>query len=187
MEAMAASAIEFTVFFYNPNIHPRKEYELRKKENILFAKQFGVPVIDADYDPENWFERTKGLENEPERGARCTLCFDMRLERTAMTAHEHQFPVMTSSLGISRWKNMQQVNESGHRAAQRYPDLIYWDYNWRKGGGSQRMTEISKREHFYQQEYCGCTYSLRDSNQRRIAHGREPIESAVLFYGKSSD
>jgi predicted adenine nucleotide alpha hydrolase (AANH) superfamily ATPase len=102
MEAMLASGIDYTIFFYNPNIHPLEEYELRKSENIRFAEQFGVPFIDADYDRDNWFERAKGMEMEPERGVRCTMCFDMRVERTALYAHEHGFPVMTSSLGISR-------------------------------------------------------------------------------------
>lgn len=121
MEAMLASGIDYTIFFYNPNIHPRKEYELRKDENVRFAEQFGVPFIDADYDRDNWFERARGMENEPERGVRCTMCFDMRFERTALYAHEHGFPVITSSLGISRWKNMQQINDCGVRAAQIIP------------------------------------------------------------------
>lgn len=183
MEAMQASGIDFTIFFYNPNIHPQKEYELRKNENIRFAEQFGIPFIDADYDRDNWFARAKGMENEPERGIRCTMCFDMRFERTALYAHEHGFPVITSSLGISRWKNMQQINDSGKLAASHYPDMIYWDYNWRKGGGSARMIEISKRENFYQQEYCGCVYSLRDTNQHRVESGRERIRLGVKFYG----
>src|SRR5688572_15387875 len=149
MEAMLASGIDYTIFFYNPNIHPKKEYELRKSENIRFAEKFGVPFVDADYDTDNWFARAKGMEDEPEKGKRCTMCFDMRFERTALYAHEHDFPVMTSSLGISRWKNMQQINDSGARAATRYPGLIYWDFNWRKKGGAERMVEISKREEFY--------------------------------------
>ncbi|SFN66409.1 epoxyqueuosine reductase QueH [Xenorhabdus japonica] len=182
MEAMLASGIDFTIFFYNPNIHPLKEYELRKNENIRFAEQMGIPFVDADYDRDNWFERAKGMENEPERGIRCTMCFDMRFERTALYAHEHGFPVITSSLGISRWKNMQQINECGVRAASRYPDLMYWEYNWRKGGGSYRMIEISKREEFYQQEYCGCVYSLRDTNRHRLATGRERIKLGTIFY-----
>jgi predicted adenine nucleotide alpha hydrolase (AANH) superfamily ATPase len=90
---------------------------------------------------------------------------------------------MTSSLGISRWKNMQQINDSGVRAASRYPDLMYWEYNWRKAGGSARMIEISKRENFYQQEYCGCVYSLRDTNRHRLETGRQRIELGVKFYG----
>ncbi|ATE59813.1 epoxyqueuosine reductase QueH [Thauera sinica] len=184
MEAMQASGIDFTIFFYNPNIHPLKEYELRKDENIRFAEQFGIPFVDADYDRDDWFARAKGMENEPERGIRCTMCFDMRFERTALYAHEHGFPVMTSSLGISRWKNMQQINECGIRAAAHYPGLIYWDYNWRKGGGSARMIEISKRENFYQQEYCGCAYSLRDTNRHREATGRPRIRLGESYYGQ---
>jgi predicted adenine nucleotide alpha hydrolase (AANH) superfamily ATPase len=183
MELMVASRIDFSIFFYNPNIHPRKEYELRKQEIVSLAEQFGAPFIDADYDCDNWFARAKGLENEPERGIRCSMCFDMRLERTALYAHEHGFPVITSSLGISRRKNMQQVTDCGRRAAANYPDLMYWDYNWRKGGGSQRMIEISKRENFYQQEYCGCIYSLRDTNNQRVATGRERIKFGVVYYG----
>ena len=183
MEAMLASGIDFTIFFYNPNIHPQKESELRKNENIRFAQQCGIPFVDADYDTDNWFARAKGMENEPERGVRCTMCFDMRFERTALYAHEHGFPVITSSLGISRWKNMQQINDCGKRAAARYPALSYWDYNWRKGGGSSRMIEISKRENFYQQEYCGCVFSLRDTNRHREAMGRERIRMGELYYG----
>jgi predicted adenine nucleotide alpha hydrolase (AANH) superfamily ATPase len=183
MEAFSTSGIDYTIFFYNPNIHPLKEYELRKEENIRFAEKHNVPFIDADYDTDNWFDRAKGMENEPERGTRCTMCFDMRFERTALYAHEHGFDVMTSSLGISRWKDMNQINGCGHRAVEPYEGLRYWDYNWRKAGGSQRMIEISKREHFYQQEYCGCVYSLRDTNRHRRSQGRERIELGVKFYG----
>jgi predicted adenine nucleotide alpha hydrolase (AANH) superfamily ATPase len=185
MEAIQASGIAYSIFFYNPNIHPVKEYELRKQENIRFAEQHGVPFIDADYDTDNWFARAKGMENEPERGIRCTMCFDMRFERTALYAHEHGFSAISSSLGISRWKNMQQINGCGVRAAARYPGMVYWDYNWRKKGGSARMIEISKRENFYQQEYCGCVYSLRDTNRHRLATGRERIQMGVQFYGRA--
>ena len=187
MEAMVASGIDFTIFFYNPNIHPRKEYELRKDENIRFAKEFGVPFIDVDYDKDNWFERAKGMEHEPERGIRCTMCFDMRFERTALYAHENGFPVMTSCLGISRWKDMKQINDCGHRAAAPYDGLIYWDYNWRKAGGAARMIEISKREEFYQQEYCGCVYSLRDTNEHRLSQGRDRIKFGVKYYRKDAE
>jgi hypothetical protein len=182
MEAMLASGIDYTIFFYNPNIHPEREYRLRKDENVRFADKHGVAFVDGDYDRENWFARAKGMEWEPERGARCTMCFDMRFERTALYAHEHGFPVMTSSLGISRWKNMSQINACGHRAAARYDGLAYWDFNWRKGGGSERMIEISKREEFYQQEYCGCVYSLRDANEHRRSQDREPIRIGTQFY-----
>ena len=116
MEAISASGIEYTIFFYNPNIHPKKEYEIRKNENIRFAEKLGIPIVDADYDVDNWYERAKGMEYEPERGKRCTMCFDMRFERTALYAYEHGFDTITSSLGISRWKNFDQINDSGLRA-----------------------------------------------------------------------
>ncbi|MFJ1262299.1 epoxyqueuosine reductase QueH [Capnocytophaga canis] len=183
MEAIQASDIDFTIFFYNPNIHPLKEYELRKEENIRFAEQCNIPIIDADYDVDNWYERAKGMEMEPERGIRCTMCFDMRFERTALYAYENGFDVISSSLGISRWKNFDQINDCGERAAAKYDGITYWTYNWRKKGGSARMLEISKREKFYMQEYCGCAYSLRDTNKWRIENGRERIKIGVKYYG----
>ena len=184
MEAMLEAGIEYDIFLYNPNIHPIKEYEIRKQENIRFAEQHGIGFIDADYDVDNWFDRIKGLENEPERGERCTQCFDMRFERTALYAAERGYDTITSSLGISRWKDMKQINGCGVKAAGRYDNMLYWEYNWRKHGGSQRMIEISKREAFYQQEYCGCVYSLRDTNRHRRDNGRERIQIGVKFYGK---
>ena len=182
MDSFIDSGIDFTIFFYNPNIHPKEEYEIRKNENIRYARKKNIPFIDADYNRNQWFKRVKGLEFEPERGKRCSVCFDMRFERTALYAMENNFKVFTSSLGISRWKDMNQINQSGIRAASRYPDLIYWTYNWRKKGGSQRMYEISKQEQFYQQEYCGCVYSLRDTNLWRAQNNRPRIEKGTQFY-----
>lgn len=161
MESVANAGIDCTVYFYNPNIFPREEYELRKEENKRFARKRGIPFVDADYDQDNWFQGVKGLECEPERGRRCSVCFSMRFERTALYAHEHGFKVFASSLGSSRWKNLDQVNECGMRAAVRYPGLVYWAYNWRKDGRAQKRTEIINHEQFYQQQYCGCVYSFR--------------------------
>ena len=110
------------------------------------------------------------------------MCFDMRFDKTAEYANANGFGVFVSSLGISRWKNMQQINESGERAASAYPGLIYWTYNWRKQGGSARMIEISKQEEFYQQEYCGCAYSYRDTNNWRVLNGRDKIKIGVKYY-----
>ena len=182
MEAVAASGIDTTIYFYNPNIHPKEEYEIRKDENIRFAEKLGFDFIDADYDKDNWFERIKGLENEPERGKRCTVCFDMRFERTALYAHENNFKIFATTLGISRWKNLEQINNSGLKAAKRYNGLGFWNFNWRKQGGSSRMLEISKKEKFYKQEYCGCVYSLRDTNKWRKSRGREIIKRGINFY-----
>lgn len=182
MEALISSDINFSIFFYNPNIHPQQEYEIRKQENINFANRHTIPFIDADYDKDNWFARAQGLEWEPERGKRCTMCFDMRFERTALYAHEHGFPVICSSLGISRWKDMDQINDCGLRAASHYPNIEYWTYNWRKNGGSERMYEIAKREQFYKQEYCGCVYSLRDTNAWRKQKERTRIKIGMNYY-----
>ncbi|EPF6143996.1 epoxyqueuosine reductase QueH [Acinetobacter baumannii] len=187
MESLIESNINFSIFFYNPNIHPVKEYLIRKEENIRFAEKHNIPFIDADYDTDNWFARAKGMENEPERGIRCTMCFDMRFERTALYAYKNGFSLISSSLGISRWKNMAQINDCGIRAASHYPDIQYWDYNWRKNGGSSRMIEISKREEFYQQEYCGCVYSLRDTNRWRMSNGRDRIKIGVKFYSNAME
>lgn len=184
IEAIVASGIEFTIFFYNPNIHPKKEYDLRKEENIRFAEKYNIPFVDADYDVNNWFVRAKGMETEPERGIRCTMCFDMRFERTALYAYENGFDTICSSLGISRWKNMKQINDCGIRAAAYYEGISYWTYNWRKKGGSARMLEISKQEQFYMQEYCGCAYSLRDTNAWRVKTDREKIKLGIKYYGK---
>jgi len=183
MESMLASGIELTIFFYNPNIQPRKEYEIRKNENMKYAQKMNIPIVDADYDTDSWFTLVKGLEMEPEKGKRCTVCFDMRFERTALYAYQNGFKVITSSLGISRWKDMSKINECGVRAASRYQGMMYWTYNWRKDGGSQRMYEIAKRENFYQQEYCGCAYSLRDTNLYRVSKGQQRIEIGKKFYG----
>jgi len=182
MQRLLDSKIDYTIYFYNPNIHPIEEYEIRKNENIRFAEKHNVPFVDGDYDRDEWFKRAKGMEFEPERGIRCTMCFDMRFERTALYAHEHGFSIFCSSLGISRWKNMEQINDSGTRAASHYPDMTYWTFNWRKEGGSQRMIEISKQENFYQQEYCGCVYSLRDTNRWRLKNDRERIKMGVKYY-----
>ena len=182
MDAVAASGIDTTIFFYNPNIHPKEEYEIRKNENIRYANKLGFDFVDADYDKENWFERVKGLENEPERGKRCTVCFDMRFERSALYAFENNFKVFATTLGISRWKDLNQINTSGLKAAKRYNELQFWDFNWRKQGGSARMLEISKQENFYKQEYCGCVYSLRDTNRWRKSNGRKIVKRGINFY-----
>lgn len=182
MEALIASDIDFTIYFYNPNIHPRKEYDLRKDENIRFAEKHNIPFIDADYDVDHWFELAKGMEQEPERGIRCTMCFDMRFEKTAEYAAKNGFDVISSSLGISRWKNMEQINDCGLRAASRHEGMEYWTFNWRKKGGSARMLEVSKKEKFYMQEYCGCAYSLRDTNHWRLKNGRDRIELGKNYY-----
>ena len=175
--------VELTLFFYNPNIHPLKEYEIRKSENIRYAQKEGIPFVDADYDPERWYDLTKGHEDDPERGERCSMCFEMRFVKTAEYASQNGFKVITSCLGISRWKDFEQVTRAGERAAALFPGVTYWGYNWRKENGSARMYEIAKEEKFYKQEYCGCAYSLRDSSKWRRENDRPSIEIGKSYYG----
>ncbi|KAG8466169.1 hypothetical protein KFE25_001925 [Diacronema lutheri] len=185
---MREAGLDVTIFFYNPNIHPRKEYELRKAENVRYAQQLGVPIIDADYDVDEWFRRARGLEFSPERGARCTMCFDMRMERTALYAHEHGFNVITTTNATSRWKDAAQVDASGQRAAARYDGVQYWWRDWQTDEMSRRKYEINAQQRFYKQEYCGCTYSLRDSNLWRAKQGLPPIDvgSSESVYSDAS-
>ena len=185
MERLIESDINYTVYFYNPNIHPHKEYLLRKEENMNFSIKNNIPFIDADYNPRAWFDITKGLEVEPERGKRCSVCFDMRFIKTAEYASNNGFDIISSTLGISRWKDMNQINQSGIYAASKFKNIEYWTYNWRKENGSQRMIEVSKDEGFYMQEYCGCVYSLRDTNAWREKNLRSVIEIGKKFYSHS--
>ncbi len=148
------------LFFYNPNIFPRKEYELRKASVLAYAAKLDLPFVDADYDNELWEERVKGLEQEPERGKRCSACFDMRLERAALYAYENSFSILATTNSIARLKNMNQVNASGVRAAARYPGMIFLDRNWRIGDALKKASQITLKENFYRQTYCGCRFSI---------------------------
>ena len=118
-------------------------------------------IIDADYDHDAWRCRMAGMEQEPERGGRCLRCFKMRLQETARYAHEHGFPVITTTLASSRWKSLEQIEEAGRYATAPYPDVTYWEQNWRKGGLSERRIAIIKEYNFYNQQYCGCEFSMR--------------------------
>ena len=185
MKRLLDSDINYTVYFYNPNIHPHEEYMLRKEENMAFANKYKIPFIDADYNPRTWFEITKGMEHEPERGKRCSTCFDMRFIKTSEYAYNNGFDIISSTLGISRWKDMNQINTSGKYAASKFKGLSYWDFNWRKENGSHRMIEVSKDEGFYMQEYCGCVYSLRDTNKWRTKNLKSKIEIGLNYYSHS--
>ncbi|MFA5167868.1 MAG: epoxyqueuosine reductase QueH [Candidatus Omnitrophota bacterium] len=166
---MIESGIEPTVYFYNPNIYPKEEYEYRKKEVLRYIQKMKAPFVDADYEIDGWLEAIQGHEEDVERGKRCTICFEMRLGKTAAYAAQNGFKVFTTSLGISRWKDFDQVNRAGKRAASLFPGLVYWDQNWRLYGGQEQMERISKEENFYRQRYCGCRYSLNKSVRRKLS------------------
>ncbi|CAE8719745.1 unnamed protein product, partial [Polarella glacialis] len=171
-EEMVSKSLHVTIFFYNPNIHPRKEYDIRKNENKRYAEQHGVPFVDCDYDEKSWFTRMEGLALDPERGQRCTACFDMRMEVTAAYALENGFHAFTTTNATSRWKDKSQVNGAGVLAAKKILVLPrYWLYEWQTDAMTKRKYEISVEKRFYKQEYCGCSYSLRDSNTWRKQQG----------------
>ena len=168
--------LEVVIFFYNPNIHPKREYVIRKDENKKFAKSLDIEFVDCDYDAVNWYARTMGMEFDAERGKRCTECFDMRMERTALYAHENGFDAISTTNATSRWKDAVQVDGSGVRAAARYEGLKYWCRDWQTDVMTLRKYQISAENKFYKQEYCGCSHSLRDSNDWRKANGIPKIQ-----------
>lgn len=166
LEWLLKNAMTPTVFFYNPNIAPLAEYEKRKVELVRHCQRLGVAFIDGDYDHEDWLEATKGLENEPERGHRCDVCFYLRLKEATRKCVELSIPVFTTTLASSRWKSLEQVNAAGLKAADE-EGVRYWDKNWRKDGLQERRGILLKTYGFYNQTWCGCEYSKRDADMHR--------------------
>jgi len=109
----------------------------------------------------------------------------MRFYKTAEYASNNDFSLISSTLGISRWKDMNQINQSGLKAASQFNGIDYWTFNWRKNKGSENMIKISKKEKFYMQEYCGCVYSLRDTNIWRHKNNRPDIKIGLKYYSFS--
>lgn len=167
LECMVANGIRPVIFFSNANIFPLEEYELRKAEMRRYADSLSLEVIDDDYDHKDWLCAMRGLEREPERGARCLECFHYRLRRAAEYAASHDIRMLTTTLASSRWKDLEQVNQAGIRAcaevnAARGSDLFWWNMNWRKGGLQPRRGEIIREQNFYNQLFCGCEFSRRE-------------------------
>ena len=149
------------LFYFNPNIFPREEYEIRKSECTRYAQLLGLEIIDGDYKHEEWLKDIRGLEQEPERGARCLQCFKMRMLVTAAMAHEKGFAVFATTLASSRWKSLEQIAEAGNWAAGHFEGVKFWENNWRKGGLSERRRILLAENNFYNQLYCGCEFSMR--------------------------
>ena len=171
VECLLENDVRPTLFYYNPNIFPDEEYLKRKTECIRHAQMLGLDFVDADYDHDKWLEAVKGLEDEPERGARCLLCFKERLVATALYAHEHDFKVFSTTLATSRWKSLEQIAEAGVYAASLFADVTFMGENWRKGGLSERRNELVRLFGFYNQQYCGCEYS------KTIGSGKLKVEN----------
>lgn len=156
---------DITIFFYNPNITEEEEYKKRVAELIRFVGEapfaMGVKVIDGDYEPELFFEMSKGLEEEPERGKRCYKCYELRMRKTAEYVAENGYDVFTTTLSISPYKNAKWLNEIGERLSDEY-NIGYLYSDFKKKNGYARSIELSHEYNLYRQDYCGCIYSKEE-------------------------
>lgn len=168
LECLLENGVKPVVFFSNSNIDSREEFDKRLEEIRRYCHSLGVELVADKYDHDSWLSTVKGLENEPERGRRCLKCFRYRLERAARFAAAGEFELLTTSLASSRWKSLEQVDEAGRSAVVEAnggsgTDLQWWPQNWRKGGLQPRRDEIIKEQGFYNQNWCGCEFSHRNT------------------------
>ncbi len=153
---------DVTVYYYNPNISIKEEYEYRLSEEIRYIseKEFLRPVsiTESVYDPQEFFTAVKGLESEPEGGLRCRECFKLRLEASAKKARELGFDYFTTTLTISPLKNASLLNEIGARMGEKY-GVSWLPSDFKKKEGYKRSIELSREYDLYRQNYCGCVFS----------------------------
>ena len=152
---------EVTVYYFNPNIHPRKEFLARKNEIQKYLDKNNIEFIEGEYDTANWFDKTKGLEHEPEKGKRCDVCFGIRLRGTIQKAKELGYDAWATSLSISPHKNYQKISDIGKQLEEEY-GIDFVDRDWKKQEGYKIACSMSREECFYRQNYCGCIHSRRD-------------------------
>ena len=155
---------DLTVIYYNPNIYPEEEYIKRKNEQIRYLSILNnrgqkINMIDADYNQSEFFDAVKGLENEPEGGKRCAVCFALRLDFVAKRAKELGYDIFATSLTISPHKNAKLINEIGLAAGKKY-GVEYLASDFKKQDGYKRSIEICKENCIYRQRYCGCKFSI---------------------------
>lgn len=160
-----APFFNITILYYNPNIYPKEEYLKRKEEQIKLIKEIDIPTkidfIDCDYDNEIYESSIKGYEDCKERGARCNICFELRLDKTAKTAKEHNFDYFCSTLTVSPYKSSNLINQIGEKLSKKYD--IKWLYSdFKKENGYKDSIELSKKYNLYRQDYCGCIYSKKE-------------------------
>lgn len=153
------------VYFFNPNIFPKAEYEKRKKEVVKVCTMWQVEMIDEDYIHEKWQEKIVGLENEPEGGRRCTVCFDLRLYQTAKKAKELNCQIFSTTLTSGRYKKADVINPIGEGIAKAN-GLEFLSADWKKDGRQQRAQQLVCENNIYKQNYCGCEFSLLASQER---------------------
>ncbi|PMP77134.1 MAG: hypothetical protein C0178_03545 [Sulfurihydrogenibium sp.] len=150
---------EIVGYFYDPNIHPEEEFELRWIETKRVCDDLGIECIKGDYELERWLNAVKGYENEPERGERCTICHDLRLSKSAQVAKQLGCNKITTVLMMSPKKDFEVLKEVGEKVADEY-GLEFLAVDFRKNGGTQIMNQLSKESQLYHQNYCGCIYGL---------------------------
>lgn len=157
-----------TIFYYNPNIEPKEEYEKRKEEEKQFITKLKSPnrldMIDCDYDNDIFHDVVTGLENELEGGARCFRCYDLRLRATAKKAKELGYDYFATTLTVSPYKNAMKLNEIGKDLEKEY-GVSYLPSDFKKKNGYLRSIELSKEYSLYRQDYCGCIYSKKNKCQ----------------------
>lgn len=147
--------------YYNPNIHPQEEYERRLEAAYKVAKELNFPLEAGPYTPEVWFEETSSLENEPEGGKRCEVCFRLRLNETYLYLEKYGGDSFTTTLTVSPRKSADVINQIG----QDIGGDRFLVRDFKKQAGFQRATELAKKWSLYRQNYCGCAYSRRRSQQ----------------------
>ncbi|MFH1562359.1 MAG: epoxyqueuosine reductase QueH [Nitrospirota bacterium] len=155
VERLKEEESEIIGFFYNPNIHPEEEYKRRFEVAQQVARILNFSLIEGDYDKENWFKLTAGLEDEPEGGSRCGVCFRMRLEKTKEKASELGIPYFTTTLTVSPHKNAMLINKIGKELGEG----SFVERDFKKNDGAKLAMDFAKRHNFYRQNYCGCAYS----------------------------
>lgn len=157
-----------TVLYYNPNITFEEEYNYRKEEQkrliAALPTKYQINFMDCDHSPGLFLEHIRGFEKEPEGGARCKLCFELRLSKTAELAKNEGFDYFTTTLTISPLKNAALLNEIGGKLAKKY-DVNYLFSDFKKRNGYKRSIELSKEYDLYRQDYCGCVYSKMERNR----------------------
>jgi len=155
-------------YFYNPNIHPAKEYQLRLAEARKVARTLNLKLIEEVYDDNRWHKMTNKFRDEPEKGRRCDICYAMRLERTARKASELGFDIFTTVMSLSPWKKADVLNQMGRMFAHRY-GIDFLEANFKKKNGFKKSIELSNHHHLYRQDYCGCLYSQRETKEKKKA------------------
>ncbi|WP_267524773.1 epoxyqueuosine reductase QueH [Campylobacter sp. MG1] len=167
---------ELIGYFYDPNIHPFSEYELRYFDVARSCKKLGIKLIKGEYDYAEWFNYVKGYENEPERGKRCSKCFDFRMQSSVEMALKLGQKTFTTTLLCSPKKDLEQLRVSMQEALKG-TDLEFFCVDFRKDGGTQRQLKLAKDDLLYHQNYCGCIYGL--AQQKSEEHLIKELSSSI--------